>query len=154
MDITKFVERFKIITFINNKKYKIMDPRVLALMIPIVGTVSLFTMIVFVRRYENIERMAMIERGMHPKDFKKKRDPYRTLRIACTAIGVGIGLFVGNLAFSDHDSEPIVLGFTIMMGGIGLFLAYIIQYGLQIKARKDGTDEKEETNDVSDDGFL
>jgi hypothetical protein len=128
-----------------------MDPRVLALMIPIVGIVSFFTMIVFVRRYENVERMAMIERGMHPKDFRKKRDPYRALRLSCTAMGIGIGIFVGNLAFKGFNSEPIVLGFTIMLGAIGLFLGYMIQYGLQTEARKKGIEEKSE---IGDDEYL
>lgn len=129
-----------------------MAPQVLALMIPIIGIISFFTMIIYIRRYDNIERMAMIERGMYPKDIRKKRDPYRTLRIACIAIGVGVGLFVGNLVFSDYGSEPIVLGFTLMLGGIGLFIAYMIQFGLQIKAKKEGLDETEDVNEPNNDG--
>lgn len=125
-----------------------MDPRVLALMIPIISTISFFTMIIFWRRYENIERMAMIERGMHPKDFKKKKDPYRILVFASTVMCIGVGLFVGNMAFRD---EAVILGFTVMLGGVGLFVGYMIQYGLRTQARQDAIDKKQE---VEEDEYL
>ena len=79
-----------------------MTPQQLALMVPIIGSIGLFTMIIFIRRFENIERMAMIERGLDPKDSKRmwgKRDPYRPLRLGFTAVGIGAGLFIGNLCF-------------------------------------------------------
>ena len=81
------------------------DPRAIAVSIPIFTTVGVFTMIILLRRYRNMERMAMIERGMNPADLKadfrrlnrRQHDPYRAMRIACAVIGVGVGLFVGNI---------------------------------------------------------
>lgn len=119
-----------------------MEPKILALMIPIISTISFFTMVIFWRRYSHIEKMAMIERGMQPKDFVQKKDPYRALLTACTLIGVGVGLFVGNLVFTHFNSEPVILGFTIMLGGVGLFTGYMIQYGLKTQARKNAPQEK------------
>ena len=127
-----------------------MDVRIVGAMIPIVSTIGVLTMIVFLRRYTNIERMAMIERGMNPKDFKKRRDPYRSLRFGFTAVGVGIGLFVGNLAFGSLDSEPLILGFTIMLGGVGLLLGYLTQFALQKQARQN----KDEKDEPIDDEYL
>ncbi len=120
-----------------------MDPALLALSIPIIGTIGLFTMIIFLRRYHNIERMSMIERGMNPSDLsnnfrslrRRERDPLRFLRIACAVIGVGVGLFVGNVlrSFDFLDRGGIVAGLVCICGGIGLLIGYFVQASLQNK---------------------
>jgi hypothetical protein len=112
-------------------------------LVPIIGSIGLFTMIIFLRRYQHLERMRMIERGFNPADMNRiwaKRDPFRHLRLACTAIGVGIGWFVGLILRNEvwHDSEDIMIAMIVLMGGIGLFVGYLVQYGLQNKARKEG----------------
>jgi hypothetical protein len=117
---------------------------VIALSIPIIGTIGAFTMIVMIRSYDNKERMAMIERGMNPADLKvwarNRHDPYRSMRIACLAIGIGTGLFLGNvLRASDNnmfDRGGIVAGLTFFCGGIGLLVGFFIEYGLK-KANRD-----------------
>ena len=120
------------------------DPAVIAVCIPIVGSIGLFTMIIFLRHYKNIERMAMIERGMNPADLKtefktykrRERDPYRFMRIACALVGVGIGLFVGNLfrAFEVFRyNGGISAGLMCIFGGLGLLVGHFIQIGLQNK---------------------
>jgi hypothetical protein len=118
-------------------------------LVPIIGSIGLFTMIIFLRRYQHLERMRMIERGFNPADMNRiwaKRDPFRHLRLACTAIGVGIGWFVGIILRNEvwHDSEDIMVAMIVLMGGIGLFVGYLVQYGLQNKARKEGTPLLEE----------
>jgi hypothetical protein len=113
-----------------------------------VSSISLFLMIIFLRRYEHLERMRMIERGFNPGDLRrtwKKHDPFRHLRLACTAIGVGVGWFVGAILRNVmwHD-RSIMVGMIVLMGGIGLFVGYMVQYGLQNKARKEGREILEE----------
>lgn len=120
-----------------------MDPRVIAVSIPIVSTIGLFTMIIFMRRYSNMERMAMIERGMNPADLKadfsqwkrRQKDPYRFMRIACALVGVGVGLFTGNIlrSFDFLDRGGIVAGLVCIGGGIGLLIGYFVQAHLQSK---------------------
>jgi hypothetical protein len=120
-----------------------MDPRVIAVSIPIVSTIGLFTMIIFLRRYSNMERMAMIERGMNPADLKadftqwkrRQKDPYRFMRIACALVGVGVGLFVGNIlrSFDFLDRGGIVAGLVCIGGGVGLLIGYFVQVHLQSK---------------------
>ncbi len=120
-----------------------MHPEILALSIPIISVIGAFTMIIFLRRYNNIERMSMIERGMNPADLstnfrtlrRKDRDPLRFLRIACAVIGVGVGLFVGNIlrSFDFLDRGGIVAGLVCICGGIGLLIGFFLQASLQNK---------------------
>jgi hypothetical protein len=119
------------------------DPKVIAVCIPIVGSIGLFTMLIFLRYYSNMERMAMIERGMNPSDLKtdfnqlkrRQRDPHRFLRIACALVGVGIGLFVGNILRSIEflNRGGIVAGLVCIFGGVGLLVGYFVQANLQSK---------------------
>jgi hypothetical protein len=114
-----------------------------------VSSISLFVMIIFIRRYEHLERMRMIERGLNPCDMKRvwtKRDPYRHVRLACTAIGVGVGWFVGAILRNAiwHEGSDIMMGMIVLMGGVGLLIGYMVQYGLQAKARKEGHEPFEE----------
>jgi hypothetical protein len=119
------------------------DPRVIAVSIPVVAIIGGLTMIIFLRRYANMERMAMIERGMNPADLKadfshlkrRQKDPHRFLRIACAVVGVGVGLFVGNVlrSFDFLDRGGIVAGLVCICGGIGLLVGYFVQASLQSK---------------------
>ena len=120
-----------------------MRPEILALAIPIIGTIGFFTMIIFLRRYNNIERMSMIERGMNPADLtdnfkslrRRERDPLRFLRIACAVVGVGVGLFAGNVlrAIPFFDRGGIVAGLVCICGGLGLLIGYFVQMSMQNK---------------------
>jgi uncharacterized membrane protein YgdD (TMEM256/DUF423 family) len=118
---------------------------IVALFVPIVGSIGAFTMIVMLRSYSNKERMAMIERGMNPADLKvwaqKRYDPYKSVRFACTAIGIGTGLFVGNILRSSDmqmfDRGGIVGGLTFICGGLGLLAGFFIEY----KLRKENNDK-------------
>ena len=120
-----------------------MDPRVIAVSIPVISVIGAFTMIIFLRRYHNMERMAMIERGMNPADLKtnframrrRDLDPFRSMRIACAVVGVGVGLFVGNIlrSFDFLDRGGIVAGLVCICGGLGLLIGYFIQVSLQNK---------------------
>jgi hypothetical protein len=115
----------------------------LALMIPIISVISLALMIIFLRSYENRERMAMIERGLNPGDFRRQwrfsnLDPHRSVRIACTAIGIGVGLFLGNImrSFDFLDKGGIVWGTICICGGLGLLIGHFIQQGLTKNEKK------------------
>ena len=119
---------------------------IVALCVPIVGTICLSTMVVILRSYQYKERMAMIGRGMNPADLKiwsqKRNDPYRGVRFACMAVGIGIGLFIGNVLRSTHfdvfNRGGIVGGLTFICGGLGLLVGFFIQYGLKKEDREKG----------------
>lgn len=108
-----------------------MEPAVLGTMIPIVGLIGAFIMVVYLRRFENAERMAMIEKGVSPELFasiKKTRNTSGALRASLLLIGAGIGLLMGY--FLDHNLGMDEVGYFSMLfifGGIGLGLAYLIE---------------------------
>ena len=64
-----------------------MDVQIIGVMIPIVFLVGAFIMIVYLRKYQNIERMAIIEKGLDPSLFKMERSSAGTLRASLLFIG-------------------------------------------------------------------
>jgi hypothetical protein len=113
------------------------NPGVIALMIPIVSVITFGILVITIRGYMHRERLSMMEHGMNPKDLKTewtfgKRDPYRFVRTACTAIGVGVGLFLGNLMrmMEAFDKGGIVAGMICICGGLGLLVGYFLQLNL------------------------
>lgn len=107
-----------------------MEPEVLGVMIPIIAIIGTFTMIVYLRKYENQERMAMIEKGVDPKSFinTKPRNAAPALRASLLFIGIGLGLLVGSLLDYHFDMEEVgYFSMLFIFGGIGLGLAYVIE---------------------------
>lgn len=101
---------------------------VLGIMLPIIITLGAFVMFSYIRKFENIERMAIIEKGLAPDYFKKQRSTSGTLRASLLLIGVGIGFLMGGMLDRVFDMEE--LGYFSMLfifGGLGLGLAYIIE---------------------------
>lgn len=78
----------------------------------------------------NRERMAMIEKGVNPKDFIVHRKPATNsiLKWALLLAGVGLGLFFGSLmdAYTDLPDEPAYFAGALLFGGLGLLLAFLI----------------------------
>ncbi len=120
-------------------------------LVPITLFLGLFTTIVFMRKYENDERMAMIEKGMEP-GVRKKSDRFGTLRFALLSMGVGLGILVAFLIVQAIPVDPAAMTKTLevideghveyhgdggvsgaiysanimIFGGLGLLSAYII----------------------------
>jgi hypothetical protein len=119
-----------------------------AIIVPVFCTLFGVILVIFLRRYQNIERLNMIERGMNPSDLKsvwRKQDPYRHIRRACVAIGIGLGFIISTfVSINGLDErhggqhEGLFLGFVCLFGGLGLLIGYIVQYLLHSKARKEG----------------
>ena len=114
---------------INNQICKTME-EVLILLV-IFG--AIFGIVLVVISARNRERMAMIEKGVNPKDFmvKEKRtvNTYGILKWALLLTGLGIGLFIGSLLdeYTSLPDEPGYFAATLVFGGLGLILAFLIQ---------------------------
>lgn len=96
----------------------------IALLIPIFAILGGITMIIFIRRYEYLEKQQMIEKGMDPTDFMKvkKSSGWGAVRFAFTAIGVGLGIFIASVLDSwGMDDDTVYPAMILIMGGIGLF---------------------------------
>jgi len=116
-----------------------MDSHNLAILIPILVPISMFTMVFGIVYLRNRERMAMIERGMDPRLNKPrtKFSGYNTfvLTWGLLLIGAGVGLFLAYLldhtlfkSFNAEEDNPaIYFALIAIFGGAGLFLSYRIE---------------------------
>jgi len=106
-----------------------METESLSLLILILSVVGTFVMIIYLRRYTNAERMAMIEKGVSPDFFlNKQRQTAGTLRFSLLLIGSGIGFLLGYALDRSFDMEEVgYFSMLFIFGGIGLGLAYIIE---------------------------
>lgn len=103
---------------------------VLGVMIPIVALVGAFIMIVYLRRYENAERMAMIEKGVDPTLFTKKQRSNSSgpLRASLLFIGAGIGLLIAYFLDRAYNMEEVAyFSMLFIFGGLGLGGAYLVE---------------------------
>lgn len=107
-------------------KQKIMQ-EIIAMSVPIFITLGAFTMVVLLKRMEHTEKLKMIEKGIDVSDHNKpKRMGTGAIKFALMAVGVGIGLLIGNLldAYTSLDDEICYFSMIFLFGGIGLFTAY------------------------------
>jgi uncharacterized membrane protein len=115
-----------------------MRVEIMALMIPILAIVGFFSMIVFMRFFQNMERMKMIEKGMNPADLENinknnlKISPSITLKVGLLALGSGLGIIAGA-ANEVNFGDAAYPGCLLMGGGLGLIISYIIQLILDKK---------------------
>jgi len=101
---------------------------VLGILLPIVITLGAFIMVVYIRKYENLERMSMIEKGVSPDFFKRPRFTSGALRASLLLIGIGIGFLVGYWLDSTFRMEEVgYFAMLFIMGGAGLGISYIIE---------------------------
>jgi FtsH-binding integral membrane protein len=91
---------------------------------------AIFGIVFVVAQARNRERMAMIEKGVNPKDFMTDRRPnsYGVLKWALLLVGVGFGLFIGSVleAYTSIHEEAAYFAAALFFGGAGLFAAFLI----------------------------
>ncbi len=103
---------------------------ILGIMVPIVAIIGAFIMIVYLRRFENAERMAMIEKGVDPSLFTRKarRSSSGTLRASLLLIGAGTGLLIAYFLDRSFDMEEVAyFSMLFIFGGLGLGAAYMVE---------------------------
>ena len=106
-----------------------MEIETIAVMIPIILIIGTIVMIIYLRRYENEERMAMIDKGIDPSVFTKKvRTTSGALRASLLLIGAGIGLLLGYALDRAFDMDQVgYFSMLLIFGGGGLGLAYMVE---------------------------
>lgn len=91
---------------------------------------AVFGIVFVIASARNRERMAMIEKGVNPKDFLTERRPnsYGIVKWALLLAGVGFGLFIGSLleTYTSIQEEPAYFASALFFGGVGLFIAFLI----------------------------
>jgi hypothetical protein len=102
----------------------------LGIMVPIVLIIGIVTIVIYLRKYENDERMAMIDKGVDPHTFnsKRSRNTSGPLRASLLLIGAGLGLLLGYFLDSTFYMEEVAyFSMLFICGGIGLGLSYLIE---------------------------
>jgi len=101
----------------------------LGVMIPIIGIIGIVITVVYLRRFENDERMAMIDKGLDPTLFARRpRINSGALRASLLLIGAGVGLLLGYFLDYHFDMEEVdIFQCFLILGGAGLGGAYIIE---------------------------
>ena len=102
---------------------------ILGVLLPIIITLGAFVMIVYLRKYENMERMSIIDKGLSPDIFKRGRTTAPgTIRWALLMIGIGIGFLIGYWLDRSFDMEEVgYFSMLFIFGGLGLGLAYFFE---------------------------
>jgi F0F1-type ATP synthase assembly protein I len=103
---------------------------VLGMSIPIIGLVGAYLLVVQLRRFENAEKMAMIEKGVSPEFFniKRQRNTSGPLRASLLLIGIGLGFFLGYFLDMHFNMEEVgYFAMLFIFGGTGLGLAYVVE---------------------------
>ena len=113
-------------------------------LIPIVIVSALFAMIFGIVYLRTRQNLAMIEKGMNPREFTNRPAPFKNLKWALLLIGAGIGLFLAYILdtyvlqystssyvvngvtrhYRDHDNPAIYFSLIAIGGGLGLFGSY------------------------------
>ena len=105
-----------------------METEVMGVIMIIMVMLGLFITIIYIRKFKNLERMAIIEKGMDLTIFGKESSSAPTLRLALLFMGAGTGLLFGYLLDRAWDMREVAyFSMIFIFGGVGLGLAYLIE---------------------------
>src|SRR5687768_4511752 len=103
-------------------------------LIPIVLFAGGFAMIFGIVYLRTRQNLAMIEKGMNPKEFANRPAPYKNLKWALLLIGAGIGLFLAYMLdtyalqqtreIGQDENPAIYFSLIAIGGGLGLLGSY------------------------------
>ncbi len=100
-------------------------------LIPITLFGGVFAMTFGIVYLKTRENLAMVEKGMNPREHTNRPAPYRNLKWGLLLIGAGIGLMVAylldNYIFLKTDNEAIYFALIGIGGGLGLISSYKIE---------------------------
>ena len=98
-------------------------------LIPLIFLATVFGIIFVVVSARNRERMAMIDKGVNPKDFLSAGpNVYGILKWALLLVGLGFGLFIGSVleTYTMLPEEGGYFASAFFFGGVGLVGAFLI----------------------------
>lgn len=110
-------------------------------LVPVTMFAGGFAMIFGIYYLKTRQNLAMIEKGMNPKEFANRPAPYKNLKWALLLIGAGVGLFLAYLMdnymlpqqplnqFGNRGDKNVPIYFALIAigGGLGLFGSYKIE---------------------------
>jgi hypothetical protein len=102
-----------------------------AVLIPLIVFGTMFAMLYVFLTTRNKERLALIEKGADAKLFKSGPNNGSVggivvINIAALAIGIGVGVLLGNLLdIAGMDDEIAMTSMIFICGGIGLLAGFL-----------------------------
>ena len=100
-------------------------------LIPIIVPTGFFAMIFGIIYLTTRQNLAMIEKGMNPKEFRNRPAPYRNLKWGLLLVGAGAGLFIAYMldryVVRDFDNPALYFALIGIGGGLGLIGSYRIE---------------------------
>ena len=102
-------------------------------LIPIVMFAGFFAMVFGIVYLRTRQNLAMIEKGMNPKEFANRPAPYLNLKWGLLLIGSGLGLLIAYFTdissdLVDGEENPaIYFSMIAIFGGLGLITSYRIE---------------------------
>lgn len=97
-------------------------------LVPVTLFVSAAFMTIAIVYFRTRENMAMIEKGLNPKDKIGRPAPFISLKFGLLLIGAGAGLLtaylIDELAIKSNDTAPIYFSLIAIGGGLGLLGSY------------------------------
>lgn len=111
-------------------------------LVPIVMFAGAFAMVFGIVYLNTRQNLAMIEKGMNPREKTNRPAPFRSLKTGLLLLGAGLGLLIAfflDIYTIPFEREPVGLYFALIAigGGIGLVISYQVE-------RKYWVDRKEE----------
>ena len=101
-------------------------------LVPVTMFAGGFAMVFGIYYLKTRQNLAMIEKGMNPKEFANRPAPYRNLKWGLLLIGAGTGLFLAYVIHTyilhvDDDNPVIYFSLLAICGGLGLYGSYRIE---------------------------
>ena len=111
------------------------------ILVPILICLGAFAMVFGIVYLRTRENLAMLEKGINPKEYNNRPAPYRSLKSGLLFMGAGVGLllaYIIDLNISRrHDSEAIYFSLIAIGGGLGLISSYAIEKKEWLSRRND-----------------
>jgi hypothetical protein len=107
-----------------------MDEIIRDLLVSVVAIGAIFGIlyVFLMTRYK--ERMALMDRGLSPKEFNNKNSAQSAvLRFGLLLTGISIGIMSGNFVAKHFDvpREGAFIAMMFLFGGISLIVSYLIE---------------------------
>lgn len=100
------------------------------ILIPLGFFAAIFGILYVYLSTRNRERMSMIEKGVDPSIFTRKRNySNMTLKIGMLSIGIALGIFVGSLLdeFTTLEDEVGYFSMIFLFGGLALVINSLME---------------------------
>jgi hypothetical protein len=101
------------------------------MMVAVLIPLSFFAMVFGIVYLYKKENLAMIEKGMNPKDKLNRPAPFRSLKWGLLLLGAGLGLLIAFFVDMNlpYRIEPVGIYFALiaMGGGLGLIGSYFVE---------------------------